>query len=60
MNLETASLILRMEISLHGEGLGPDDPQPEDNALIREAFRLAGHLVHPVYRSWFDQFGGAR
>lgn len=60
MNLETASLILRMEISLYGEGIGPDDPQPEDDALIREAFRVAGHLVPPVYRALFDRFGGPR
>lgn len=49
MNLQTAFLILRMELTLSDEGRGVDDPQPEDSAILAEALRLAGHLIEPVY-----------
>lgn len=48
MNLETAFLILRMEIALADEGVGPHDPQPTDPDLIAEAVKVAGHLIEPV------------
>lgn len=47
MKIETASLILRMHIALAGEGIGPDDPEPEDEAILAEALRRAGHLLGP-------------
>ena len=54
MNLETASLILRMQIALIDEGIGPHNPQPGDETLVQEAVRLADHLISPASLHYAD------
>jgi hypothetical protein len=47
---QEASLILRLDAALAGEGLGPEDPQPGDDSLIAEAARLCGRDSDPAAR----------
>lgn len=57
MTEQEASLLLRCWAGLCGEGIGPDDPQPGDDDLIREAIGLAGEAMPGYYRHWFSQLG---
>jgi hypothetical protein len=48
MKIETASLIIRLELSLAENGAnfrGPEEPADTD--VIAKAVQVAGHLFHP-------------
>lgn len=61
MTEQEASLIIRMEMALAYEGIGPKDlvvngeyvtPTAEDAAVLAEAVRVGGHLFDEHYDLW--------
>lgn len=61
MTEQEASLIIRMELALTYEGIGPKqlyvdgkyvDPVEEDRRVLQEAVRVAGHLFDEHYDLW--------
>lgn len=52
MTEQEASLIIRMELALVDEGIGPKRPAPEDREVLEEAVRVAGHLFDEHYELW--------
>lgn len=61
MTEQEASLIIRMEMALADEGIGPKHlvvdgkyvmPDEDDKAVLSEAVRVAGHLFDEHYDLW--------
>lgn len=52
MTRAEASLIIRMELALAGEGIGARDPEPGDAEILKEAVRIAGDLFDPHWDLW--------
>lgn len=61
MTEQEASLIIRMELALTDEGIGPKqlvvdgervDRSDEDRRVLEEAVRVAGHLFDEHYDLW--------
>lgn len=61
MTEQEASLIIRMELALVDEGIGPKslsingkyvDPVEDDQRVLQEAVRVAGHLFDEHWDLW--------
>lgn len=52
MDEKIASLLVRLQIELAGEGLGPHDPQPYDDELMEQALTIVGDSIDPVFLWW--------
>lgn len=44
MNVNVASFLIRCQIAMVDEGIGPRDAVPQDRAVLAEAVEVAGHL----------------
>lgn len=44
MNVNVASFLIRCQIALVEEGIGPRNGIPEDREVLADAVRVAGHL----------------